>query len=241
MGAHPAAAADKAGIRVWVRERLTTIAQQTLVAIGQCVSQRLLALPVVRQASVLAAYAAMADEIPIEEVVEEKLRQGGKVVMPRYDAAARCYRMVAIADPEKDLARGHYGVREPRPELPPEDLADLRGMDTVWLVPGLAFDPQGHRLGRGAGYYDRLLAGVVGPRIGVAQDWQILPSVPAEPHDAILTMVVSENRMFQSPQVPSAPQSRKENPCPISPNCHPSNPVSACPSQGRRSAGPSSR
>ena len=219
------AATDKAGIRVWARERLATIAQQALAAIGQCVSQRLLALPVVRQATVLAAYAAMADEIPIEEVIEDKLRQGGKVVMPRYDAAARCYRMVAIANPEKDLARGHYGIREPRPELFPEDPAALRGMDTVWLVPGLAFDPQGHRLGRGAGYYDRLLAGVAGPRIGVAQDWQILPAVPAEPHDAILTMVVSEHRLFEPPQVPSAPQPRKENPCPNSSHFPPSRPA----------------
>lgn len=208
----------KAALRAWVRERLAGLARQALATIGHCVSQRLLALAEVREAPILAAYAAMADEISVDEVVEAKLREGGKVLMPRFDAAARCYRMVAIANPETDLVRGHYGIREPRPELPPEDPARLRETDTAWLVPGLAFDAQGHRLGRGGGYYDRLLAGVASPRIGVAQDWQIVAAIPAEAHDIRLTMVVSEERVLHVPSVPGAPQPRKENPCPISSN-----------------------
>jgi len=216
-------ATEKHALRKRIRHQLAALAQQTLDAIGQCVSRRILFLPAVCQAPVLAAYAAMAEEVDINEVVEDKLRQGGKVVLPRYDAAARCYRMVAIADPEADLVCGHFGIREPRPELPPEDPACLRAADTVWLVPGLAFDSQGNRLGHGGGYYDRLLAGVLGPRIGVVQDWQILPRVPAQAHDIAMTVVVSEKRTLQSPLVHSAPQTRKENPCPqISSKCSPS-------------------
>jgi 5-formyltetrahydrofolate cyclo-ligase len=197
-----------------MQRTLAAVSREDLARLGQRVSRRLLALPAVRHARALAAYAAMSVELSVDEVVTAKLHEGGTVLLPRYDAAARSYRMVAITNIEEDTVQGHYGIREPRPELPAEDPACLRSADTVWLVPGLAFDPQGHRLGRGGGYYDRLLAGVLGPRIGVALDWQILPTVPSEAHDITMTMVVSQDRVLHVPPVPCAPQTRKETPCP---------------------------
>jgi 5-formyltetrahydrofolate cyclo-ligase len=121
---------------------------------------------------------------------------------------------VAITSFEEDTVPGHYGIREPRPDLPAEDPARLRSAGTVWLVPGLAFDSQGHRLGRGGGYYDRLLADVSGPRIGVTLERQILTAVPSEAHDAAMTMVVSQDRVLHVPSTPCASQLRKETPCP---------------------------
>ena len=216
-------AAEKRALRADIRQRLAGVPQRMLEAAGQSVSRRLLALAVVRQAATLAAFAATAEEINIDAVVGEKLRQGGKVVLPRYDAEARRYRMVAVADLEADMVCGHFGIREPRPEFPPEDPALLRAADTVWLVPGLAFDARGNRLGHGMGYYDRLLAGVLGPRIGVAQDWQILPQLPVAAHDVAMNMVASEARLLSCQPDDPALQTRKENPC-FRVHLHPSPP-----------------
>ena len=66
------------------------------------------------------------------------------------------------------------------------------------LVPGLGFDARGHRLGRGKGHYDRLLAGFTGMKIGVAFDFQIVTEVPREPHDIALDAVVTPTRWLQA-------------------------------------------
>lgn len=98
-----------------------------------------------------------------------------------------------VSDPDT-LARGRFGILEPSPRHhPPVQEADL---DLI-LVPGLAFDLQGYRLGQGAGYYDRFLSKVpLVPRIGVSFSSQHLPTLPSEPHDIAMGSLVSE-RGFQ--------------------------------------------
>jgi 5-formyltetrahydrofolate cyclo-ligase len=62
------------------------------------------------------------------------------------------------------------------------------------LVPGVAFDRSGRRLGRGKGFYDRLLAGVTGMKCGVAWDEQIVHELPAEPHDIAMDLMLTPSR-----------------------------------------------
>lgn len=91
-----------------------------------------------------------------------------------------------------DLHRTSFGVWEPL--IVPSRQLDAACL-TALLIPGLAFAPSsGLRLGRGRGYYDRLLArpGVVAPRIGVAFHCQLVPDIPPEPHDAALHALVTE-------------------------------------------------
>jgi len=93
-----------------------------------------------------------------------------------------------------DTAEGYYGIREPANENPPVSRQVLQDGATVWCVPGLAFDISGHRIGRGGGYYDRLLTGARGAKIGIAYDLQLFDAVPWEPHDAKMDLVVTEKR-----------------------------------------------
>ena len=69
----------------------------------------------------------------------------------------------------------------------------LNSLDLV-LVPGVAFDLHGRRLGRGKGYYDQLLAGVCGTTCGVAFDEQIVREVPLEPHDVLMNCILTPTR-----------------------------------------------
>ena len=103
------------------------------------------------------------------------------------------YVACAVKEPGKELRTGQFGIREPIescPELP------LNRLDFV-LVPGIAFDLQGRRLGRGKGYYDRLLAEVRGTTCGVAFDEQIVEELPVEPHDIHVNCILTPTRWIE--------------------------------------------
>ena len=87
-----------------------------------------------------------------------------------------------------------FGYRQPIAGSPEIDAAQM----DVWIVPGVAFDADGHRLGHGTGYYDRLLARArpVAQRIGVATERCIFPSIPSEPFDVQMDLVVTEKRVI---------------------------------------------
>jgi 5-formyltetrahydrofolate cyclo-ligase len=99
----------------------------------------------------------------------------------------------ACCDPGA-LVRGPLGAPEPPASAP---LVDPAALDCV-VLPGVAFSEDGLRLGRGGGYYDATLALVPrAPRIGIAYDVQIVPSLPREPHDAPMDAVVTERRTLR--------------------------------------------
>lgn len=120
------------------------------------------------------------------------LHAGKRVVVPRVDRVARMLRLHAVADLDADIVASYLGIPEPRDTLPAVDPSHI---DWV-LVPGVAFDASGRRLGYGGGFYDRLLplfrAGT--PRIAGAFDVQIVDEVPAGPHDRRVNAVVSPTR-----------------------------------------------
>lgn len=138
-------------------------------------------------------FASMHSEPDIWPLINEALSAGKTVALPRFCPATQTYEAGCIRDLDTDLQRGKLGIREPGPHCP---TFALNRLDLV-LVPGVAFDPHGRRLGRGKGYYDRLLAEVRGVKCGVAFDEQIVPEVPVGPHDAPLNCIVTPTRWLE--------------------------------------------
>ena len=161
------------------------------------ICRRVVELMEATEASALAAYAAMKSEPMLESLMSAWLCSGKPLYLPRFNQSSREYEMVAVHDLSADLVMGHYGILEPRSELaglrPPYD-GDRRMM---WLIPGLGFDMKGHRLGRGGGYYDRLLCGATGMKTGIGYDCQIFDTIPCEPHDIGVDYVVTETRIVE--------------------------------------------
>lgn len=91
------------------------------------------------------------------------------------------------------LQSGAYGIEEPTGGAP----ADPQTMELI-IVPGVAYDRRGNRLGRGKGFYDRLLAETRATTIGVAYDFQLLDELPTEPHDTPVHIVITESHRFIS-------------------------------------------
>jgi 5-formyltetrahydrofolate cyclo-ligase len=130
-------------------------------------------------------------EVECEPMLILARRDGKRVLFPRM--LAGCSLEFALVDDAASMRIGRYGVREPDRQCRSRPLAS----DAIVLVPGLAFDRDGGRLGRGAGYYDRALADVDktrrGPRlVGVGFELQIVDSVPMTSIDIRMDRIVTE-------------------------------------------------
>jgi len=138
-------------------------------------------------------YAPQPDELDIWPLVQDSLAAGKIVALPRFDSVAGKYAACRIQDFTSDIRVGQFGIREPGDHCAPVPLDKL---DLI-LVPGIAFDVRGHRLGRGKGFYDRLLASVLGITCGVAFDEQIVERIPVEAHDIRLNHVLTPTRWIE--------------------------------------------
>lgn len=131
------------------------------------------------------AYLAFGSEADVADVIDAARRAGGRVVVPRVEN--RRIVPVELTD-DTALVVSNYGIREPAG--PPIDPAEI----SLVLVPGVAFDREGRRLGNGAGYYDRFLP-TLRPdavTIGVCLSVQIVDEVPSDPWDVRVGLVMSE-------------------------------------------------
>ena len=166
-------------------------------------------------------FAPTSEELDVWALVGEALRAGKRVFLPRFVEAGEKplkrledvrkpdntqlkqgvnespgrgrYVVCEVTDPDKDIRVGQFGIREPAEgcaELP------LKRLDLI-LVPGVAFDLHGHRLGRGKGFYDQLLAVVRGTTCGVAFDQQIAGEIPVEPHDVHVNCILTPTRWIE--------------------------------------------
>jgi 5-formyltetrahydrofolate cyclo-ligase len=135
-------------------------------------------------------FAPLPEELDVWPLLVEALATGKRVGLPRFVAEDKSYEACQIQDLKSDLRAGHFGIREPASRCPP--LPSTR-LDLI-LVPGVAFDLQGRRLGRGKGYYDQLLGELRGTTCGVGFDEQIVEQVPVLPHDVNLDCILTPTR-----------------------------------------------
>jgi 5-formyltetrahydrofolate cyclo-ligase len=135
-------------------------------------------------------YAPLPEELDVWPLLLSALAGGRMVSLPRFDPEQKGYVACHIRDAANDLREGQFGIQEPAEMCP---RISLNRLDLI-LVPGIAFDLNGYRLGRGKGYYDRLLAEAGGPTCGVAFDEQIVSQIPTEPHDVRLNCILTPTR-----------------------------------------------
>ncbi len=157
---------------------------------------RIATLPAYDAARTVLLTLAFRTEWNTTALVRAALLEGKTVAVPRVDAASRMLVLHEIADPDRDVGAGHQGIPEPLPHCP---VIAPAAIDWV-LVPGVAFDRAGRRLGYGGGYYDRLLPLLAraSPRVAGAFDVQIVDRVPAAPHDLCVDTIVTETRLLEA-------------------------------------------
>ena len=193
-GGSEASGALKARLRSLVRERLARVPTSDRTRASERIAAHLDALDVVRRAPVLLVPRSLPSEVATEALLAAALGRGQRVFAPRVEGPHLRFLRVAFASRWRLSA---LGVLEPEAGEP-LDPADLRGGRNVVVVPGLAFDERGARLGRGGGHYDRFLreARATAPIevVAVAFELQILAEVPLLEHDERVDRIVTEAR-----------------------------------------------
>lgn len=172
-------------LRARLRQARAARTAQEQARDAEAVCARILALPAYRNARVVMAYAAARGEIALDAVMADALAQGKALALPLCvgPGEMQARRVTAI----EQLRPGRYGIMEPADSCPPVVPEDIG----LVLVPGVAFDARGGRLGQGGGYYDRFLPLSRALRVGVCPEFALLDRVPVRAHDQRMDAVVT--------------------------------------------------
>lgn len=181
---------SKASFRKEIKEKLDRQNNEQRLQKSFSIKEKLFQLAEFKRAEYIMFYLATKEEVQTQPMIDEALKIGKKILVPVILKGENRIIASRIEDLKGELAPGPHGILQPRDvcirKVPPEKI-DLA------VVPGLAFDRQNRRLGRGGGYYDRFLVSLPAdiPRIGLAFDFQLVEALPALSHDIPVTKAIS--------------------------------------------------
>jgi 5-formyltetrahydrofolate cyclo-ligase len=184
--------AEKQALRRRMRDLVRAIPDDEAARRSADLCARLAEAPEIAGARAVLLTLALPGEADLAPLAERLLARGVTLCLPRIDWDARAMTPVRVASITEGLVAGRHGVREPSEGEP----VDLDTLDAV-LVPGLAFDAAGRRLGRGGGFFDRLLGELRSSGrawlCGGAFDCQVVERVPVELHDVRMDAIATES------------------------------------------------
>lgn len=188
--------AAKKSLRAQVLAARDAMLPEVRQAAAQAITTRLCQMPQYREAGTVLTYMSFGTELDTHAFFDRVLSDGKIAVLPRIDKPTKSLALHRV-NGHADLVDGVWGIREPRADAP--TLA-IDAIDMV-LMPGLAFDRSGNRLGYGAGFYDRLLSRSAEKpfRIAAALDCQIVDAVPVDAHDRPCHCVITETQLLRIP------------------------------------------
>ena len=179
----------KAEIRKSILQTRNAMTREEIAAASLAIMKRLIDLEAIRRASTLMVYLAFGSEVHTDDLIRWGWGEGKRIVVPLCCPETREL-MPCRIDGFDELESGHYGIREPK--VSPLQPVSQREIDAV-VVPAVAFDRRGYRVGYGGGYYDRFLPGCPqAAKIGAAFARQIIAAIPADPYDVTVDRIVTE-------------------------------------------------
>jgi 5-formyltetrahydrofolate cyclo-ligase len=190
---------DQADVKKAIREQAhaNRRAQEDKEALSEAICEQFTAQSEFAAAECVMVYIDVRAEVRTRHHLPKLLAGDKRIVVPY------CVNDVLelfLLENMDELAIGMYKILEPKPELrdPPGKRVDVRELDLI-MVPGVAFDPRGARMGHGFGYYDKLLehARRDAPLVALAFECQIFPEIPTQPHDIFMDKIITEKAIYQ--------------------------------------------
>ena len=189
---------EKRKLRKKIKDIYKTLGRQEITQKSQKVLGNIKSLEIWEKANTILAFLPLGDEVDTTFIIEEALTKGKKVAVPRIAGSDIVFHYIASLS--KDLLLKHdYGMNEPLPDAEYADIGNLDNSRILILIPGMAFDQQCRRLGRGKSFYDRYLS-VYGKnciKAGLAFNFQITENLPCEDHDVQLDFVITDENIFK--------------------------------------------
>ena len=179
---------DKGSLRTYYLKLLKEQNKEERLRKSRLIAEQFWKLPDIQKARNILFFASMPGEVDTLAMIEKAIFLGKRVALPIVEQNQRKLIPTLISSME-DVHKKKHGIAEP--QYDPDKTIALKDLDAV-IVPGLAFDKQHHRLGRGKGYYDRFLNTL--PKtvsiVGLAFDFQLTESLPTEAHDMRLQQII---------------------------------------------------
>jgi 5-formyltetrahydrofolate cyclo-ligase len=179
----------KTSLRKQAAQARDGLSQDERQAKSREIESRLFRLPELAASSTIMFFASFRSEVETVPMIRRALAEGKRVVLPK--VKGRDLALFEIRDFDRDVSAGAWGILEPHENEP----AALDAVDLM-VMPGLAFDERGNRLGYGAGFYDKLLVSFTKTTVALAFEAQIVPEVPAARHDVPVKKIVTEKRII---------------------------------------------
>ena len=173
---------DKKALRREIGAKKRAMSAEEIERASARLAEKFFQTELYRQAKAIYGYLSYNQEVRTEPILRRAQADGKRVAVPKVYGGEMRFLWL---DDLQQVAPGTYGIPEPIADGPV-------AMDEAALVlmPGLAFDPEGHRLGYGGGFYDRFLAAEPHPTLALCYDFQLLPQLPTQPHDILVDAVL---------------------------------------------------
>jgi 5-formyltetrahydrofolate cyclo-ligase len=181
---------SKKEIREEIRQKLKRQGKKERDQRSGKIYRLLLGLPQFRDSTKPLIYLSLPEEVDTLPLIGWCLKEGKKVVVPAMPTTDQAFELRQITDLAKDTQIGGFGMLEPR--LDQTKKVTPQEIDCA-VLPALAFDRSGKRLGRGGGYFDKVLANIRKgvPRIGLAFEFQVMNDIPTDVHDQPIDHLIS--------------------------------------------------
>lgn len=181
----------KKRLRDQILKRRDALSPSEVIEKSRLIQQRLFRNSWYQTARSILFYVSYDNEVNTHDMIQKSLRDEKNVIVPKTNVKNKTLLLSKLRHWD-DLCPGTYSILEPK-ETCIQDIS-LSCID-LCIMPGIAFDDKGNRIGHGGGYYDRLLQGKChAHRIGLAYEFQIVKNIPAEPHDIRVEKIITEKR-----------------------------------------------
>ena len=175
-------------LRKELRKKIEGLAAEERLRASRKIQDKLLSHPRFQQATEILTYLSLESEVETRSFLEEALKRGKRIYAPRVDSKKNMFSIIEIKNLD-GLKPGPYGIFEP--PFDAKAVGNPKDLDLA-VIPGIGFDLQGGRLGRGKGYFDRFLKEAAKAyKIGLAFECQIVKKIPREKNDILLDEIIT--------------------------------------------------
>lgn len=184
---------DKKFLRKQILEKVRLLSEEQRKTESIRVFNKLIQHPLWKNSKSVFLYASMPGEVDTWQIIEKGLIENKIIGLPYYDKMCDIYKPRLVRDLYRDLKIGKLGIKEPNDDCPEVPLEEF---DLI-IVPGVAFSRDGYRLGRGKGYYDKLLAWAKGRKCGICFECQFVEKLPTENHDVKMNYLITPSLIVE--------------------------------------------
>lgn len=185
----------KQEVRKDIEKKFSSLSEDEIANKNKAIEQRLFEFANFLEARIVLFYVGANCEVATQNIIKKGYEYNKIIVIPVFNQANNKFKLLKVDNIDTDMAEGPYGIKEPDPKkckIVPIECIDIA------IIPGIAMDEKGGRIGPGNGLYDRLIPElpVTTRKVGLAVEDQIIPQVPMESHDKYVDIVITEKRVI---------------------------------------------